>query len=96
MSTFTGFPTLKWSASSRSFRRVSEDQKTVRGTVFLRMGRPRVDERRILSGIIFINRNGLRWRGAPKEQGPARTLFNRWKRWSDNGVFAGIMVMPGH
>ncbi|WP_456152405.1 IS5 family transposase [Paracoccus caeni] len=56
------------------------------------MASPRVDDRRVLSGIIFINRNGLRWRDAPKEYGPAKTLYNRWKRWSDNGVFARIMV----
>ena len=55
-------------------------------------GKPRVDDRRVLSGIIFINRNGLRWRDAPKEYGPAKTVYNRWKRWSDNGVFARIMV----
>lgn len=41
-------------------------------------GRPRVDNRRVLSGIIFINRNGLRWRNAPREYGPAKTLYNRW------------------
>ena len=29
-------------------------------------GKPRVDDRRVLSGIIFTNRNGLRWRDAPK------------------------------
>ena len=29
-------------------------------------GKPRVDDRRVLSGIIFINRNGLRWRDAPR------------------------------
>ena len=55
-------------------------------------GRPRVDDLRVLSGIIFINRNGLRWCDAPREYGPAKTLYNRWKRWSDNGVFARIMV----
>ena len=55
-------------------------------------GKPRVDDRRVLSGIIVINRNGLRWCDAPKEYGPAKTLYNRWKRWSDNGVFARIMV----
>lgn len=33
-------------------------------------GKPRVDDRRVLSGIIFFNRNGLRWRDAPKEYGP--------------------------
>ena len=48
-------------------------------------GRPRVDDRRVLSGIIFVNRNGLRWRDAPAEYGPAKTLYNRWKRWSSMG-----------
>lgn len=55
-------------------------------------GKPRVDDRRVLSGIIFINRNGLRRCDAPKEYGPAKTLYNRWKRWSDNRVFARIMI----
>ena len=54
-------------------------------------GRPRVDDRRVLSGIIFINRNGLRWSDAPPEYGPPKTLYNRWKRWSDMGVFARMM-----
>lgn len=30
-------------------------------------GRQRVDDRRVLSDIIFVKRNGLRWRDAPKE-----------------------------
>ncbi len=55
-------------------------------------GKPRVDDRRVLSGIIFINRNGLRWRDAPGEYGPHKTLYNRWKRWSDKGIFAQMMV----
>ncbi|MFY2822414.1 IS5 family transposase [Ruegeria sp. MALMAid1280] len=55
-------------------------------------GKPRVDDRRVLSGIIFINRNGLRWRDAPKKYGPLKTLYNRWKRWSDKGIFAQMMV----
>jgi transposase len=54
-------------------------------------GRPRVDDRRVLSGIVFINRDGLRWCDAPREYGPAKTLYNRWKRWSDKGVFARMM-----
>ncbi len=57
-----------------------------------RHGKPRVDDRRVLSGIIFINRNGLRWRDAPAEYGPHKTLYNRWKRWSEKGVFARIMA----
>ena len=55
-------------------------------------GKPRVDDRRVLSGIIFINRNGLRGCDAPGEYGPAKTLYNRWKRWSEKGVFARIMA----
>ena len=54
-------------------------------------GKPRVDDRRVLSGIIFINRNGLRWCDAPREYGPPKTLYNRWKRWGDMGIFASMM-----
>lgn len=38
-------------------------------------GKPRADDRRVVSGIIFVNRNGLRWRDAPKECGPHKTLY---------------------
>ena len=55
-------------------------------------GVPRVDDRRVLSGIIFINRNGLRWRDAPADYGPYKTLYNRWVRWSRLGVFARILT----
>ena len=54
-------------------------------------GKPRVDDRRVSIGIVFINRNGLRWRDASKAYGPSKTLYHLWKRWSDKGVFARIM-----
>ena len=53
---------------------------------------PERDDRRVLSGIIFVNHNGLRWRDAPKEYGPRKTLYNRWKRWSEKGNFAQMLV----
>jgi len=37
-------------------------------------GKPRVDARQVLGGIIFINRNCLRWRDAPTADGPHKTL----------------------
>ena len=40
-------------------------------------GKPRVGDRSALSGIIFINRNGLRWREAPAAYGPQKTLYSR-------------------
>jgi transposase len=61
-------------------------------------GKPRVDGKRVLSGIIFINRNrnrnGLRWRDAPAAYGPHKTLYSRWKRWSEKGIFARMMAGP--
>ncbi len=55
-------------------------------------GKPRVDDRRVLSGIIFINRNGLRWSDAPKEYGPAKTLYNRWKRWGHMRFIVALQI----
>lgn len=49
--------------------------------------KPWVDDRRVLSGIVLVNCNGLRWRDAPREYGPHKTLYNRWKRWGEKGVF---------
>ena len=55
-------------------------------------GVPRVDDRRIISGIIFVIRNGLRWRDAPAEYGPPKTNYNRFIRWSRLGVFNKIFA----
>jgi putative transposase len=61
-------------------------------------GVKRADDRRVLSGIIHVIRNGLRWRDAPSEYGPHKTLYNRFVRWSRIGVFARIfkdLARPG-
>ena len=55
-------------------------------------GMPRVDDQRVISGIIFVIRNGLRWRDAPKEYGPHKTIYNRFIRWSRLGVFNKIFA----
>jgi transposase len=54
-------------------------------------GRPRVDDLRVVSGIVYVLRNGLRWKDAPKSYGPPKTLYNRFIRWSRMGVFARIL-----
>jgi transposase len=61
-------------------------------------GKPRVDDRRVLSGILHILRNGLRWQDAPAVYGPRKTICNRFVRWSRLGVFARIsrdLAKPG-
>lgn len=48
-------------------------------------GVPRVDDRRVLSGIVYVIRNGLQWKYAPKAYGPHKTLYNRFIRWMPPG-----------
>ena len=70
-------------------------------------GVPRVDDRRVPSGWrrirkqaggsifptnAFSNRNGSRWRDAPSADGPCKTLYNRFVRWSRLGVFALMLT----
>ncbi len=46
----------------------------------------RVDDRRVLSGIIYVIRHGPQWKDAPRGRGPHETLCNRFIRWSRLGV----------
>ena len=55
-------------------------------------GIPRVDDLRILSGIIYVIKHGLQWKDAPREYGPHKTLYNRVIRWSRLGVFNKIFM----
>ena len=45
-------------------------------------GVPRVDDRRVVSGIVYVIKNGLQWKDAPRDYGPHKTLYNRFIRWS--------------
>ena len=62
-------------------------------------GVPRVDDRRIVSGIILVIRNCVRWRDAPAEYGPFKTIYNRFIRCSRldmfNKIFAGLAAKGG-
>jgi putative transposase len=42
---------------------------------------PRVDDRGIFSGIVFVIRNGLRRRDVPRDHRPHKTIYNRFVRW---------------
>jgi len=55
-------------------------------------GLARVDDRRVISGIIYVIRNGLQWKDAPPGYGPHKTLYNRFVRWSRLGVFTRIFA----
>ena len=55
-------------------------------------GVARVDDRRIVSAIVFVIKNGLLWRDAPREYGAHKTIYNRFIRWSRLGVFNKIFA----
>jgi transposase len=55
-------------------------------------GVSRVDDRKVVSGILYVIRNGLQWKDAPKAYGPYKTLYNCFIRWSLLGVFDRIFV----
>ena len=57
-------------------------------------GVPRVDDRRVISGIVYVIKHGLQWKDAPNGYGPHKTLYNCFMSWSRMGVleriFAGL------
>jgi transposase len=53
-------------------------------------GVPRVDDRRVISGIVQVLKSGGRWADAPPVYGPKKTLYNRFVRWAAKDVWTGI------
>lgn len=74
-----------WMLSEAQMRRIEPYFPLSRGI-------PRVDDRWIVSGIMFVIRNRLRWRDAPVDDGPHKTIYNRFIRWSRLGVFNRIFA----
>ena len=53
-------------------------------------GVPRVDDRRVISGIVHVLQSGCRWKDAPAIYGPPKTLYNRNVRWAAKGVWREV------
>lgn len=50
-------------------------------------GKERVDDRRVISGILHVLKSGCRWCDCPPEYGPPTTIYNRFVRWAERGVW---------
>lgn len=50
-------------------------------------GARRVDDRRVLSGIIHVLKAGCRWQDCPAAYGPSTTVYNRFNRWARRGIW---------
>jgi transposase len=54
-------------------------------------GARRVDDRRVISGILHVLKTGCRWQDCPAEYGPATTIYNRFNRWSRRQLWSRIL-----
>ena len=52
----------------------------------------RVDDRRVLSGIMHVLHSGCHWSHCPREYGPPKTIYNRFVRWARRGIWERIFV----
>ena len=55
-------------------------------------GPARVDDRRVISGIIHVLQSGCRWRDCPRAYGPYTTVYNRFNRWSRRGLWQRLFA----
>ncbi len=55
-------------------------------------GKPRVDDRRVISGILHVLKVGCRWRDVSEAYGPAKTVYNRYHRWSQRRIWLTIFA----
>ncbi len=53
-------------------------------------GKAREDDRRVISGIIHVLKSGCRWCDCPPEYGPPTTIYNRFVRWAQRGVWENL------
>ena len=55
-------------------------------------GRPRVDDRRVINGMLYKARTGVAWRDLPQRYGPWKTVYNRFWGGSRNGTLAVLVA----
>jgi len=54
-------------------------------------GRPNKDHRTILNGILWILRTGAPWRDLPERYGPWHTVYSRFRRWQQAGIWDEVL-----
>ena len=56
-----------------------------------RTGRPAHDHRTVLNGMLWVLRTGAPWRDLPERYGPWQTVYSRFRRWRDAGVWDRVL-----
>jgi transposase len=59
---------------------------------FRHPGRKRIEDRRVLTGILFVLQTGIPWEHLPQEMGcgSGMTCWRRLKEWNDQGVWQAL------
>lgn len=55
-------------------------------------GRPAKDHRTVLNGIVWILRSGAPWRDLPERYGSWQTVYSRFRRWRESGMWDRILL----
>ncbi|MGO4748437.1 transposase [Streptomyces sp. 2MCAF27] len=54
-------------------------------------GRPRVEDRQVINGMVYKIRTGISWRDLPERYGPWKTVYTRFRRYTLDGVFTWVL-----
>lgn len=74
---------------------LTDDQWTALGALLPpqrpRTGRPANDHRTVLNGMLWVLRTGAPWRDLPERYGSWQTVYSRFRRWREAGVWDQIL-----
>ena len=56
-------------------------------------GRPRNDNRKMLNGMLWMNHSGAQWRQLPQCYGPWQSVYARFAKWRDDGLWEKIFTV---
>lgn len=74
---------------------LTDEERAVIAPLFATNSRgvERVDDRRVIDGILWRFRTGSSWRDVPERYGPRTTLYNRFSRWRRAGSGIGSLAL---
>jgi hypothetical protein len=93
-SVFNAFPIQTYAANAIFSELTDKQWDLVSGQLppQAKVGRPRIDDRRIVNGILWVFTTGSRWADIPRKYGAHSTCHFRFKSWQKQGVWRNIWL----
>lgn len=79
-------PRRRYELTDEQFERIEGALPEVDGR-----GRPYKDHRKVINGIFWVLRSGAPWRDLPERYGPWKTVYDRFRRWAEDGTLELIV-----